>query len=224
MASVRTVAWKDPPDRWPQQYSAPPEFDRAQYQQQLDSITGLSRERSILRLEWGGEERIMRYGAMDPGSPDPTGVVYEPKFKLRKTIHGIQILVPFKRWVITQLAEWEEYGYGDDSQTTFYDETGALRRAAEKPRDLYTPLIYVGDHRFCLKDCCEKRICPGDYKAPDTAELFLIMDKTYRLKTERIKDPRAKDYTPEQKQKIATEWADMKAIKYKEFNEQLKEI
>lgn len=207
MVFIAKSAIKDDWMNWPAEYCAAPDFDRAEYQRKLDDITGLSRGRSILRLEWGGEEQVAKYGAIEFGHPSPSQLIYEPKYKLRRTYLGAKVLVPFRRWVIAELMEWEEYGYGDDSQATFTDEAGVLRKAAPKPRDLYTPLIYVGDHRKCPKNCCATKLCPGDFKNPDSAELFWILEKTYLLKSERIKDPRQRDFTEAQRQQILSEYS-----------------
>jgi hypothetical protein len=217
---------KDDWRKWAAEYCPAPRdgFDRDGYQKRLDEITGLSRGRSILRLEWGGEEQVSKYGAMELGNPNPSQLIFEPKYKLRRKYMGATVMVPFRRWVIAQLAEWEEYGYGDDTQTTFTDENGVLRRAADKPRDLYTPLIYVGDHRSCKPDCCADKLCPGDYKHPDAAELFWVLESTYKLKTERIKDPRQKDFNPQQMQIIRAEYAEQQQKKKEEFDKRLETI
>lgn len=227
MSTILSVksALKDDWRHWPAEYCKAPEFDRAGYQNKLDEIAGLSRGRSVLRLEWGGEEQVARYGALDFMSAKPSELVYEPKYKLRREYLGSKVLVPFRRWVIAELMEWEEYAYHDnDSGTMFTDEQGVLRRAADKPRDLYTPLIYVGDHRLCKPDCCAEKICPGDYKAPDAAELFWVLESTYKLKTERIKDPRQKDFTDAQKKQIAAEWGTLQTQKRTELKEKLEYI
>lgn len=218
------AAWNDDWRDWPAEYTPAPDFDRVEFQQKLDDIAGLSRGRSILRLEWGGEEQVSRYGALDEGSAKPSEIVFEPKYKLRRWYLGAKVLVPFRRWVIAQLMEWEEYGYGDDTQTTFIDEQGVLRRAADKPRDFYTPLIYVGDHGKCPKDCCDEKLCPGDFKHPGAAELMWVMEKTYKLQTERIKDPKQVGFTDHQKLKIAAEINAAQQQKRKKFKDRVESI
>lgn len=95
---------------------------------------------------------------------------------------GLEVKIPIRRWIITQLQEPEQYGYGDDSDMYFTDENGAACKVAEKDSELYTPLIYIGDHSKCPDNCCEGRICLGDYKHPGRAELEWVKETTFDLR------------------------------------------
>lgn len=191
MTTALKTAMRDHWSSWPDEYChAPDSFDRKAFQEKLDTIASKSRERSILRLEWGGEETVKKYSRWDTFGR-PTHETIEPKYKLRrKSSSGVTELIPVRRWIITELCEPEQYGLGNNEDIKFENEDGFLCQATEKPKEWYTPLIFVGDHSHCPKTCCETRICLGDYKAPDNAELNWIKEKTYLLTTERITDPK----------------------------------
>lgn len=209
--------WRD----WGREYSKPPDsFDREAYQERLDKIAGTSRGRSILRVVWGGEEKVKFYSEWSNGAP--VAEIVEPKYKVRRrAVLGGHELIPMRRWVIEQLYEWEQYGYGDDSGTTFTNERGETLKAFEKERDYYTPLIFVGSHAGCPKTCSDERLCLGDYKHPDEAELFWVLEKTYLLQTERIVDPRGKTMSEAEKKAVKQETLNSEAEKRKELDSRL---
>lgn len=187
--------WRDNPADWTTDYVPYPdgfgEREKEAYQTLINSITGLSRDKPILRLEWGGEEKVTRYDKWD-SSGNPIHLIEEPKYKARREsriIPGVYHFLPMRRWVIAQRQEPEQYGYGDDSDNTYTDEFGVTKKPAEKPTELYTPLIFIGDHSKCEKDCCATRLCPGDYKHPGIPELDWIREKTKLLYKEFKADP-----------------------------------
>jgi hypothetical protein len=217
------AAIEDPVSGWTAEYSNPPMgFDREAYQKRIDAIAGTSRGRSILRLVWGGQEKVRFYDEWDEHNA-PISERTEPKYKVRRwfrTVEGYELL-PMRRWVIEQLYEWEQYGYGSDEGTTFTDEHGQVKKAFEKERDYYTPLIYVGDHSKCPKDCCERKLCTGDYKHPNEAELYWILESTYHLQNDRIVDPRGEKMSDAELQKIGIEVKDLAQKKKEDLEKRL---
>lgn len=208
---ITQAKWKDPPSEWGHNFSTPPfgfgPEKQKEYQELLNKITGLSRDKPILLLEYGGSAKIYRYTDWD-SSGNGKKEIYEPKYKLRRkssvAVNG-EILIPFRRWVISQRCEPEQYRLDSKDDTTYTDEEGRVREVAKKPKELYTPLIYIGDHSFCLPNCCEHRLCPGDYKHPGIEELKWVAEKTHLLKTEMITDPYSAYVTPGQLKKILAE-------------------
>lgn len=205
------LKWRDRPKYWTTGYSEPPlgfgEKLQKQYQNALNAIAGKSRDRPILLLEWGGNAKTKKYVEWSKLTGLPLEEREEPKYKLRReseVLPGVYLFYPIRRWIISQRQEPEQYGYGNDDDITFENELGLKNKAAEKEKELYTPLIYIGDHTYCPPKCCEDKLCVGDYKNPSMDELNWIAEKTWLLQKERIVDPYSQ-LTPEDMAKIAKE-------------------
>lgn len=170
----------------------PPAFNIAVYQEKIDAITGKSRGEPILRLEWGGDAYITRHDVWDEFG-QPLSSVKLPRFALSRT-HPVDSslveYIPIRRWIITQRQEPEQI---EHESNTFTDNRGVTCEIGDKPLADYTPLIYVGDHSQCSPDCCSERICLGDYKEPDNAELEWIAAATQKLHAEFKADPYSAD-------------------------------
>lgn len=173
---------------WTGQFVSAPPFDISAFQNQLNRITGLSRGLPILKLEWGCDAKVRKFSKWANGVPIESED--QPKFYFER-YHPLilqVIKVPVRRWVITQRTEPEQYGYGDNSDNTFTDEYGSNNLLADKPKDGdYTPYIFVGDHSKCPIDCCKHKLCYGDFKEPNWAELEIITEHTFKLQKEQIK-------------------------------------
>lgn len=189
-----SILWKDNPKDWPAEYCLPyGSFNVKNYQEKIDNIAGKSRGRSILRLVWGASQEIaiFRYSEWDSFGR-AISEVREPKYKIRRdgALAGMILHVPVRRWIIEQLQEPEQYRIDEEEDTKFENEHGVTCKVAEKPTEMYTPLIYVGDHSVCEPNCCAKRLCLGDFKEPDQAELNWITRSTFQLSQEfNSKDP-----------------------------------
>lgn len=189
--------WKD----WDDKLVSPPIFNREAYQKRINEITGLSKdgEHPILKLEWGGNEVADKTKQWD-NQGTPIEVVKIPRHAIprqSKIVEGVTLYIPIRRWIITQYTTKQQRRQGDNIDNTFTDENGVSCIAGDKEQYAYTPLIYIGDHSTCKKDCCDIKICLGDYKHPSNAELDWILEKTYLLQSERILDPYSDKFSDE---------------------------
>lgn len=224
---VAKSKWKDKPSTWDSAFvdPYPTGFNPIEYQEALNEIAGFSKHgKEVLQVKWAGNYKS--YDKLD-GVGNP---IIEPKYKLVRqyiTVSGFYF-VPIRRWIIEEHMTPEQLGVGDDEDILHTDEYNILRKVANKPKEgTYTPLVYVGNHEFCPRDCCKERICLGDYKDPDKAELDYLKECTNKLKRERITNPHEK-INPLQLQKILAE-ANLKLEKekiqqQKAFNEYLDNI
>jgi hypothetical protein len=211
--------WRD----WPKEFSAPPAFDRDAYQTRLNEITGLSRGMPILKLVWGGEEGTAKYSEWDSfGTPQKSHIVPTYSVTRKNPILDHIEYVPIRRWIIVERAEPEFYGLGSDDDNTFTNEYGVDCKPAEKPVELYTPYIYIGDHSNCPTDCCAKRICFGGYKPPSAWELDLILEHTYKLSKDKFINPYSR-LSAETKAHLNLEKKHLKEIRDQEFDDHIKE-
>lgn len=179
MVSTNLTTFLDDPAKWGAELNPPPSFDVLGYQEKLNQIAGLSRGKPIVKLFWGGNvtEKVWKEFA----NGIPTKFENEPLFHIKRP-HPILLdyqKIPIRRWILTQRTEPEQYGYGDDSDNTVTDETGQTRLMGYKPKEFYTPYIFIGDHSICPKDCSERKRCYGDYKLPSQAELDLVAEHCY---------------------------------------------
>lgn len=189
---VAKSAIKDHWADWTESYVPAPPFNVKEYQEKLDDVCGVSRDVSIMKLEWGGDATIAKYTEWDAfGKPSRAEIV--PRFAIPRThaTFGTRVYIPVRRWIISELKEPEQSLPDDDFDNTFTDEYGATCRVSEKPIYQYVPYIYVGDHSKCPPNCCKERLCLGDYKAPGKAELDYLLKCTYNLKKDFFCDPRS---------------------------------
>lgn len=190
MIHVAKSAIRDHWSSWTESFVPAPVFDVNEYQQRLNDIAGLSNGKPILRLEWGGDATTVKYTEWDvTGTPSHAEIV--PRYAIPRAseiLSGIRY-IPIRRWIITQRSEPEQHRPDDNFDNTFVDNRGVLCIAGRKEVEFYTPYIYIGDHTKCPDNCCETRLCLGDYKTPSRDELDYIRDITYRLKTEFYADP-----------------------------------
>lgn len=213
--------WAD----WDETYSPQPSFDVKSYQEKLDQVCGKSRGESIMKLFWGGSETIVKYTKWGPDG-QPTAVETVPRFAIPRTsaIFGLRIYIPVRRWIICERMEPEQLGVGDETDNTFIDERGVKCYAGDKTdkKHLYVPYIYVGDHSKCPDDCCKDRVCLGDYKTPDQAELDYLLECTYNLHKDFKGDPYStlsdeilaeinREYQSKEEKRLETEEIDFEA-------------
>lgn len=192
MISVATSAIKDHSSKWDRSFVPAPQFDVDAYQAELNKIAGLSRGEPILKLEWGGSSTVTKYTSWDLAG-NPTSAQIVPRFALSRNneILDVTEYIPVRRWIISQKNEEGQYRPWDNSDNVFTDGRGVNCEIADKT-DIghkYLPYIYIGDHSKCPKNCCATRLCLGDYKIPDGAELSYIKQITYRLANEFTADP-----------------------------------
>lgn len=189
--AIAKLAIKDHWSTWDHNYVEAPSFNVEAYQQRLNEIAGFSRDQPILKLMWGGSEYITKYYEWDSfGTPQKSHKI--PRFALHRKnpILGCMEYIPIRRWIIVERAEPETYDYDDPKAgNVFTNEYGIECQIAEKPRDFYTPYIYVGDHSKCSSDCCKDRICLGDYKIPGVDELDLVLEHTWKAARDRSVNP-----------------------------------
>lgn len=189
---VARRALKDYWGDWSRDFVSAPPFSVSEYQERLNAICGKSRGYPIMKLEWGGNATIVKHDRWD-SSGTPTHSIIMPRFAVPRKHEFLDHAeyIPIRRWIISERCEPEQYRPDDNSDNTFTDENGVVCTAAEKPHQFYTPYIYVGDHSKCPPNCCEFKLCLGDYKHPDAAELDLLLEVTYSLKTEFFGNPYA---------------------------------
>lgn len=179
--------WAD----WDTTYVSKPNFDVRGYQEKLDNICGKSRGESIMKLFWGGDETIQKFVKWGPDG-QPSEVETVPRFAIPRTSFlGTRMYIPVRRWIICERMEPEQLQVESDADNTFEDERGVKCYAGDKKdkKHLYVPYIYVGDHSKCPSTCCDDRICLGDYKEPDNAELHYLAECTYNLSKDFKGDP-----------------------------------
>lgn len=214
-------AIKDYPGNWDITLVPPPPFNSQAYQNRLNEITGLSDGFPILKLEWGGNTTVKKNEKWDSQGM-PILISTQPKHAIprRSLILEELQLVPIRRWIITQYQTKAQLRVDDNSDNTFTNEAGVNCIAGDKSQDPYTPLIYIGDHTNCPKDCCKKKICLGDYKEPGIAELNWVLESTFKLQSDRIIDPR-KEITPEDMAAVTREVLDELDEKKKKAEENI---
>lgn len=174
-------------------YPAPFGVDVAGYQEKLNRIGGFGQNgEPILKLEWGGDASEKVHVEWDPFGK-PTKTQDRPRFKFLRPNPLTQIAdeIPIRRWIITERGEPEQYRADDDSDIKFL-EGGVLKKRIEKPRGgFYTPLVVIGDHTECPKDCCKYKMCFGKYKPPSDDELEWVEAATRYLEKKKDRfDPR----------------------------------
>lgn len=178
--------WRD----WDESFVPAPVFDVAAYQERLTAIGGQVKGQPILKLEWGGDAFITKYSDWDMAG-NPINEVKIPRFAIprRHKIMDYEMYIPVRRWIISEYKPPEQGRPDDNSDNTFTDTRGVTCIVANKPVHQYIPYIYVGDHSKCPDDCCATKLCLGDYKAPDAAELNYLLEVTYKLQSEFYCDP-----------------------------------
>lgn len=139
-------AIQDSPSSWDEGFVDAPYFPVKEYQDRLDQIAGKYGNQSVLRLEWGGAERVLSPTKWANGVPIENE--WRPKHAMKRKheyLIGVLVFIPIRRWIITQ---WQTpHQLQSDVDETFTDETGTSNLVGKKPREGdYTPLIYIGDH------------------------------------------------------------------------------
>lgn len=190
--------WSD----WDEKFISAPEFDVNLYQEKLNTVCGKSRGEPIMKLIWGGDATITKYtGWNSSGEPIKADII--PRFAIPRThpIFGHKMYIPVRRWIICERSEPEQRLPDDNSDNKFTDENGITCEVADKTQHAheYLPYIYVGDHSKCPPDCCSERLCLGDYKHPDNAEIDYLIECTYKLRKDFFCDP----YSPVNKAQVA---------------------
>lgn len=190
---VAKRAIKDHWSDWDEKFVPAPVFDILAYQERLNEVCGLSRDKPIMKLEWGGNATITRYTGWD-NYGKPINAEIAPRYAIPRDsilLPGLKRYIPIRRWIISELVEDEQLRPDDNTDNRYTDENGVSCIAGVKTEHKYLPYIYVGDHSKCAPDCCKERICLGDYKAPGEPELSYLLKCTYNLKKDFYCDPRS---------------------------------
>lgn len=213
---------------WDEKFVPAPPFNVEAFQEKLDIIAGKSRDKSILRLEWGGNATVTRYTDWD-GFGNPTHLEIRPRYAIprRHKILDYEMYIPVRRWIITERMEYEQSRPDDDSDVTFTNENGIVCLGGKKEKETYLPYIYVGDHSNCPPDCCKTKLCLGDYKVPNEAELNYLRSVTRKLATEFYGNPYSQ-LSDEQMAKIRREYKETaekrKEAALNEFDDESRDI
>lgn len=219
MITVAKRAIKDYWGDWGEALTPPPTFNVPEYQEKLDTICGKSRGESIMRLEWGGNSTITQYTEWGIGG-EPVKAAIRPRFAIPRT-HPLlmnRMYIPIRRWIITERSEAGQRKPWDNFDNEFTDENGVVCQAADKTHHghEYVPYVYVGDHSKCAPDCCADRLCLGDYKHPDEAELNYLARCKSKLEKEFFCDP----YNPLSEAQLAKINMENKEIREKRLETQ----
>lgn len=176
MIAVAQSAIKDSHKNWTSGFSSPPPFDVKSFQERINAIAGLTQAgEPVLRLVWGGE----RY--WEEKMPDGT-VKKRPRyaFKSRRDSNFGQT-IPIRRWLIEENTEPAQIEAMGGKQGKFH--------VSEK--GFYELWAVIASHSHCPPNCKDKKMCYGDYLAPNQTTLELIKEVTYKIAADKHRpDPR----------------------------------
>jgi len=172
--AVATKAIKDDHKNWSPNFQSAPSFDVKSFQDELNKIAGFTQANEpVLKLTWAGDAS---WYEVEDGY-----AIERPRYAFlsrQRETYGQRI--PIRRWFIEENT--------DPQQLEAMGGKDGVIKAPEK--GFYTPWLVIADHSKCV-NCSDKKMCYGDYRAPNKGDLNYITEVTYKILADKHRpDPR----------------------------------